>query len=302
MSLSTGWNRFLLVSILVWAAFPAYAGEITIMGYNVANYLVMNRRVDGKSEKNAPKPESEINALVGIIAQVKPDILGLSEMGGREQLADLQSRLKAAGLDLPHSEWVQGADEERHVALLSRFPVVERNSIGNLPISVNGQATGMQRGILDATLEVSPKFNLRVLGVHLKSRRIVPEFDQAALRALEAAELRKYVEIILKKDASARFLIFGDFNDTKNEAPIKEVWGKKNSPFALHLIDFRDERGETWTHYWKVADEYSRIDYMFVSSALRPLVNAETSHIVNAPNLMDASDHRPVVLKLQTPE
>ena len=272
------------------------------MEYNVQNYLPMDRRVDGKSLKNAPKPESEIAALVGVIAQVKPDVLGLCEMGGKDQVADLQTRLRAAGVDLPHTEWVQGADEDRHVVLLSRFPITARNSVGNIPITINGRPEGMQRGILDATVKISDQLDLRLLGVHLKSRRIVPEFDQKELRALEARELRKYIDAILQKNPETRLLVYGDLNDTKNEPPVKEVWGKKSSPLALHLIDFKDGRGEAWTHFWKVADEYSRIDYMFASSALLPLVLADKSHIAESPNLMDASHHGPLVLKLEVPE
>ena len=36
------------------------AEEIVVASYNVENYLRMDRRVDNKNLKDAPKPESEI--------------------------------------------------------------------------------------------------------------------------------------------------------------------------------------------------------------------------------------------------
>ncbi|HEY5792039.1 MAG TPA: hypothetical protein VIS74_01995, partial [Chthoniobacterales bacterium] len=125
-------------------AMPLHAAEVTVVGYNVQNYLLMDRQVDGQKVKDAPKPENEVTALIHVITQLKPDILGLCELGGSAQLADLQNRLKQAGLDLPHAEWIQGADTDRHVVLLSRFPIVARNSVSDIPLTLNGQAAGMQ--------------------------------------------------------------------------------------------------------------------------------------------------------------
>ena len=301
MSVSAGWSRLFIFCCWAVLALGLQAAEITVVGYNVYNYLPMKRSVDGKYGY-APKPESEIAPLIEVIAGLKPDILGVSEMGGKEQLADFQSRLAKAGVDLPHTEWVQGVDKERHVVLLSRFPITERNSVSEVPIAINGQAEGMQRGILDVTVEVTPQFPLRLMGAHFKSRRIVPEFDEAALRTLESLELRKHIEMVLAAKPDTKLLIYGDFNDTKNEEPIRNLLSRKNGPSSLKMIDFSDEFGEKWTHYWKTADEYGRIDYMFVSKALAPHILAEKSFIPRIPNLLEASDHRPLVLKIQIPD
>lgn len=301
MRFFTGLTRFPIFICLGALSLCANAAEITVVGYNVYNYLPMKRTVDGKYGY-APKPEAEIDSLIKVIAELKPDILGVSEMGGKTELADLQSRLAKVGVDLPHTEWVQGVDKDRHVALLSRFPIIERNSVTDIPIAINGQAEAMQRGILDATVQVKENFPLRLVGAHLKSRRIVPEFDQAALRALESLELRKHIDAILKNQPETKLLVYGDFNDTKNEPPIKTLLSKKSGPATLEMIELSDEFGEKWTHYWKTADEYSRIDYMFASKALLPHLLVDKSFIPRIPNLLDASDHRPLVLKIQIPD
>src|SRR5690606_37538084 len=126
-------------------------------------------------------------------AAIRPDIVGLCEMGGEDTLADLQKRLKAAGLNYPHKEWVEGGDKERHVALLSRYPITARNSRGNVSFELNGRAERINRGILDATVQIRPDFSLRLVGVHLKSRRKVPEYDESTMRAREAWHVRRHV-------------------------------------------------------------------------------------------------------------
>ena len=87
----------------------------------------------------------------------------------------------------------------------------------------------MNRGILDVTVEVNPGYRLRLVGAHLKSRRIVPDYDQALMRAKEAWSLREHIDEILAAAPNANLLLFGDLNDTKNEYPIREIIGWKGA-------------------------------------------------------------------------
>lgn len=270
------------------------AEEIVFASYNVENYLPMDRRVENKRLKDAPKPESEIEAVVKVITTIKPDILGLVEMGDEATLDDLQKRLKAAGLDLPHREWLQGADQNRHVCLLSRFPIVDRKSRGDIPFELDGKTLRFNRGILDVTVEVNPNYKLRLAGVHLKSRREVEEYDEAWMRAKEAWFLRDHINGILQADPQTNLLVYGDFNDTKNNYPIKEVIGKKGTPNYMMDLWLRDSRNERWTHYWKTADEYSRIDYIMVSPAMVKEILFDKSGVNDSPFWNDASDHRAI--------
>ena len=125
--------------------------------------------------KDAPKPEQEIAAVVQVLGQIRPDIVGIVEIGDESMLDDLQKRLRTAGLDYLYREWVMGADERRHICLLSKFPIVERNSRDDVRFELDGRTLRMNRGILDVTVEVNPKYRLRLVGAHLKSRRAVPE-------------------------------------------------------------------------------------------------------------------------------
>ncbi len=88
---------------LVLFSSSLFAEEIVVASYNVENYLPMDRRVSGRTQRNAAKPESEIAAVVRVLQQIHPDILGLVEMGDESTLADLK-RAAAADHVLSGSE------------------------------------------------------------------------------------------------------------------------------------------------------------------------------------------------------
>ncbi|MFZ4776458.1 MAG: endonuclease/exonuclease/phosphatase family protein [Terrimicrobiaceae bacterium] len=301
-----GLRRLLVVLFsvcLAWsqAAGALESGEVVVASYNLENYLRMERRVDGKMVDDAPKPEEEISAAIEVIREINPDILGLVEMGDEAMLADLQARLKAAGLDYPHKEWVKGADKARHLALLSRLPIVARNSQDEVPFELNGVRTRIGRGILDVTVKLAENAQLRLVGAHLKSRREVPEFDQAAMRAKEAWFLREYLNKILEANPEEKLMLFGDLNDTKNEYAVKELMGSAKDPFRMKDLFLTDRYGYRWTHYWSAADIYSRIDFMLVSTGLWPEINMEKSGISSSRIWYKASDHRAIFSTIKLP-
>jgi endonuclease/exonuclease/phosphatase family metal-dependent hydrolase len=118
--------------------------------------------------------------------------------------------------------------------------------------------------------------------------------DQEALRAKESWFVRKHIDDILTKAPDTKLLLFGDLNTTKNEYPIKQIQGAYSSPTRLTDIRVVDNQGERWTHYYLVADEYSRIDYFMTSPALHADVDTKSSGIDSSPNWNDASDHRAI--------
>jgi endonuclease/exonuclease/phosphatase family metal-dependent hydrolase len=296
-------RRFVLalVGFLLFGLFAASAetAPLRICGYNVENWLTMERFENGQAAPNRPKPESEKEAVVKIICALKPDVLGLVEIGTRDDLADLQQRLKTAGLDLPHSEWSEGDDPTRHVALLSRFPILHRNSRSDLRFDLDGKTYGLNRGILDVTIQPSPDDPLRLIGVHLKSRRELPNLNQAAMRAKEAWLVRRHLDEILSSDSKEKIVLFGDLNDTKNEYPIREIIGVRGTPTYMMDLWLTDELGDRWTHFWQAADTYSRIDYILVSPALVQRVDRDHSGIDRSSAWHAASDHRAIYVTLK---
>ena len=273
---------------------------VVVAHYNVQNYLVMDRYLrDERRTAAAPKPEKSIAALIAVITQANPDLLHLTEMGPPDQFADFRRRLKAAGLDYPEAEYLQAADANRHIALLSRYPILSRQSLGNLSFELNGVRESVQRGILDVTVRITPTFELRVLGAHLKSRRPVPQ-GEALLRRNESILLRKHIDTLLAEKPDSHLLLMGDLNDTKNEPTMKEITGVRGSPQYMADLWLADPVGDRWTYYWDTADEYSRIDYILVSPALFARVDFKKSGIDRSPGWNDASDHRLIYATLRT--
>ena len=222
----------------------------------------------------------------------------MCEIGTEEDLKELQSRLKASGIDLPNFEAAHGGDATRQLGLLSRFPIVARNSQKDLKYVIGDQVFPVQRGFLDATVELRKGLELRCVGVHLKSKREIPEADQKLMRRNEAHLLRKHTEAILRQNPETKLLLYGDFNEDKAEPSIVEIEGVPGMELSMNRINLKDSRGETWTHYWEFQDVYSRLDYFFASRPLQSYVDKRASSIFDPPDFYNGSDHRPLVLKI----
>lgn len=277
----------------------AEAGSFTFCAYNVRNWLKMERFENGRRKAVTGKPEGEKGRVVATLADIRPDVLGLCEVGDDQDVTDIRGRLREAGLDLPHMETCHGGDVTRRLVLLSRFPVVARASETDLRYRVGGTTLPVQRGILDATVEIRTGFRVRFLGVHLKSMREVPEADQALMRKHEARLLREHMDSIMSADMKVKMLCYGDFNEHRNGAAIATVMGGRSSPAYMAELTLADKNGQVWTHFWDAADTYSRLDYVFCSRSLRPLIDMRGSRIHLDPDFDKASDHRPLVLTIR---
>jgi endonuclease/exonuclease/phosphatase family metal-dependent hydrolase len=268
---------------------------LRFISYNVENWLAMDRRSNRGTLKNAPKPDSEKQAVISILAKHTPDVIGLCEIGEPRDLADIQSALKAAGLDLPHAHFTGGSDPVRHLGLLSRFPITATAKPAETEFRLNGRNFAINRGILDATIS-SPGMPFRFIGVHLKSKREIEEADQQQMRVHEARLLRRHVDAILATDPAARLIVYGDFNDTYPSMAVRTITGGADKRLRLKPVYLRDSRKDAWTHHWSQHDIYSRIDFVTLSSGMDGQVNFRASRIIDDPGWEKASDHRPLLV------
>lgn len=297
----------ILFGVVLWAAlFSAVlpvpgqdSGQrVTVCAYNLKNWLIMDRFNGREVVKSSPKPEAEKARVIETLCAIQPDILGVCEIGSETDLLELQARLKAEGINLPHHEVAHGGDEYRRQGLLSRHPIVSRQSQTDLHYELGEALMPFQRGILDVGVELPDKSVLRCLGVHLKSKREVPEGDQALMRRNEARLLRKHIDTILEANPSRQIVVYGDFNEHRNEPPIRDIIGSRASPGHMADALIRDLDGEVWTHFWDAADSYSRFDYFFLSRSLLPRIDWKKSFIYKRRDFDEASDHRPIVLSI----
>lgn len=272
----------------------------TFCSYNLRNWLQMERySPTGEKLAPAPKPEEEKQRVVEILAHIRPDVLGVCEIGDENDLKDLQKRLKKAGVDLPNYEMTHGGDPVRSLALLSRHPITERRSQSDLIYQIGDIILPMQRGILDATVQLSEGLAVRMIGVHLKSKREVAEADESRMRQSEAYLLRSHLNTIFDRQNNPLVLCYGDFNEHRNEPSLMGVMGLRSSPYYMHELKLRDSDGLVWTHFWDAADVYSRLDYIFCSRALRPMIDLRRGYIYSVRDFDKASDHRPLVIKIR---
>jgi endonuclease/exonuclease/phosphatase family metal-dependent hydrolase len=290
--------------LLVWFSLSAtaLAPALIIATYNVENYLVTDRLVDGVYREAYPKPEKEKAALRQVIAGIAPDILAVQEMGGAAYLDEFQRELKQAGQNFPYKVMLEGPDPDRHVAVLSKVPFKQVRRHAQVATTYFGQKNAVKRGVLEVIFPTSNgDFSLFV--VHLKSRRTERPDDpeSALLRAQEAVAVRDLVLSLYPNPAKARFIICGDWNDTRNSRPVRALTRRGELSLG-EIIPAFDSLGETWTHFYRREDIYSRIDYFLVSPALKPAVTNGRASIWNGPGAGEGSDHRAVYLQLSTLE
>lgn len=271
---------------------------ITIASFNVENYTLADRMVDRVFRLAYPKPATEKAAVRQAIGAINPDILAVEEMGGAAYLDDFQRELKRVGQNFKYAVLLEAGDPDRHVAVLSKLPFKQVRRHAKMPINYLGQPDLVKRGVLEVVF-ATKEGDFSVFVIHLKSKRTERKEDpEAAIqRAAEAEAVRDLVLSRYPDPAQARFIVCGDWNDTRGTRPIRALL-KRGDTTIGELIPTFDSRGETWTHYFRREDTYSRIDYLMVSPALKPRVEGAAGKIHDGPGALQGSDHRAVFLTL----
>ncbi|MBW8782452.1 MAG: endonuclease/exonuclease/phosphatase family protein [Verrucomicrobia bacterium] len=285
---------FALLSLLA----SVHAETLTIATYNVENYTLADRLVDGVYRQAYPKPEVEKTALRTVIRGLNADVIALQEIGGETFLQELQRDLAKEGVVYPHAVVLAAADEDRHVAVLSRRPFTAVVKHTELSFRYFDGVEKVKRGLLELHLAAEGG-EVTLFVVHLKSRYTDRKDDpeSALQRAGEATAIRDRVLATFPNPASARFLVLGDFNDVRSSRPVRAML-ERGKTLIAEWLPAADSRGEVWTHFFKRGDSYSRVDHMLISPGLWPAVKGGVGRIVDVPETAVASDHRPLVAVL----
>jgi endonuclease/exonuclease/phosphatase family metal-dependent hydrolase len=290
--------------------FPVCAAEtFCVATYNVENYL---------DQPTATRPEIKSAAAKAKIREsiraMNPDVLALEEMGTTNALLELRASLKAEDQDFPFWEYVQGADPDIHVAILSKLPILARHPHTNEDFLLDGRRLSVRRGFAEVEIRAATNFTFTLIAAHLKSRRITADMDESAVRLAEAHTLREIVTNRLAANPQAKIIVLGDFNDLKNSEPIRTLIGR--GKFKLTDTRPAERNGDnlpgpnpryepfdiTWTHYYGLEDSYSRIDYILLSPAMSKTWLPSETYIPTLPNWGLGSDHRPIVAGFTTGE
>ena len=276
----------------------AGAEPLTVATYNIENYGPANRITEAGYRKDYPKPEPEKRALRTVIRGLAADVLVLQEMGGPAHLAELRRDLKAEGCDYPHAELAAAADADRHLAILSKRPLKSVTTHTDLSFAYFGGKETVKRGLLEATVATEAG-EVTIFVLHLKSRFTDRPDDpmSATRRAAEATAVRDRVLRRFPAPAGARFVILGDCNDSRTSKAVGFLQKRGKTEIAM-LLPAADSRGELWTHSYRREESYSRVDQILVSPGLLAAVENGAARIYDGPGVREASDHRPVVVRL----
>ncbi len=287
----------------------AFAEIIHVAAYNVETYLDQptESRTQAKSAEARAKIRESIKAM-------NPDVIALEEMGGTNALQELRASLRADGQDFPYWEHIQGFDTNIHVAVLSKLPILARRPHTNELFLLDGRRFQVKRGFAEVDLQAATNFTFTLLAAHLKSRLAAPDADEAEERLGEARVLRGIIDARLAREPDARLIVLGDFNDTKDSAPIRELIGRgkrklfdtrpaeRNGDTARREPPYYEPRDVAWTYFYGKDDTYDRIDYILLSPGLKRNWLANETFIPFVANWGIGSDHRPVVAGFQIGE
>jgi endonuclease/exonuclease/phosphatase family metal-dependent hydrolase len=297
----------------IWVALLIVGAARGETRFTVATFNLENYHLRDFGNRKAKPPEARAK-VVAHLATIKPDVVALQEIGEPAALAELQSSLKAAGVDLRYSEHLAGWDTNIFVAVLSRFPITARHPHTNDQFLLGGRRFHSSRATIEVEIAAAAHRRFTLLTTHLKSKRQLPGADESELREQEALRLRAHIDALLARDPKQDVVVCGDLNDTKDAPAVRIVRGKG----ATALVDTRpferngdtvpsdnprfDPRRVAWTHFYGKEDTYSRIDYILLSRGMARSWRPEGSYVFAAPDWGLASDHRPVVCEFVVPD
>jgi endonuclease/exonuclease/phosphatase family metal-dependent hydrolase len=295
--------RILFFCIISFKLLPILvAEELRIATYNLNNYLVTDRFVDGRWRPSYPKPEREKAIIRQIIKDVSPDVLVLQEMGSIDFLEELRADMAREGIHYDYLVHMEGADQNRYLAVLSKRAPKGVLKHQDLNFKYFGGREVVKRGMLEMTFELTCGTKFQLFAVHLKSRYTDKKEDQqSSLRRLREAEVCRNRIIERTHDQGTdKYLIVGDFNDYPSSATMRRFYQRGNFEIGA-LVSATDSRGELWTYFYEKESRYESVDGFVAPSAFMAMIKSKCAKIVDRQGALTGSDHRMVYLDLMEP-
>ena len=279
---------------------PVLVGEeLRVASYNLDNYLVVDRYVGERWRPAYPKPEKEKTIIRQIIKEVSPDVLVLQEMGPIAFLEEFRADMAREGIYYEYFVHMEGADEDRHLAVLSKCAPKAVLEHKDLNFKYFEGREVVKRGMLEMTFELTCGTKFQLFALHLKSRYTdMKEDPQSSLRRAREAEAcrNRIVERTLDQGTD-NYLIVGDFNDHPSSSTMRRFYRRGKLEIGA-FVTAADSRGELWTYFYERESRYESVDGFVVSSALMPKIKAGRAQIVDNPGVLTGSDHRMIYLDL----
>lgn len=225
--------RYFLAGVLTLTLFTsAIAQQNTVGFYNIENLFdtvddpTINDEdflPNGRNQWSDERYQQKLSNMASVIAAMNVDILGLGEIENRKVLEDLVQHpaLLAKRYQIIHFDMNDGRGID--VALIYKPSVFKPFKTVRIPIRDPEEPTFRTRDILWVK-GLFQKDTLHVAINHWPSRSGGKE-DK---RLLAGAALRHTVDSVLSKNADAKMVMVGDFNDDPNNKSIKKILLAKN--------------------------------------------------------------------------
>jgi endonuclease/exonuclease/phosphatase family metal-dependent hydrolase len=177
------------------------------------------------------------------------------------------------------------------VAILSRLPVGPVTSYRHLKFKdAKGREMSFHRDLLQARIEPpgAPAFD--VFAIHLKSKGGGEAEETLAVRMGEARQIRAIFDELLARDAEARFVLCGDYNDTLDSEPVLTIIGQGSGKLKC-LADALPEADRIT---YNKEPYRSMIDFIMASPGMAAHYRKDTYRIFQGDVSSIGSDHNPL--------
>lgn len=238
----------------------------------------------------------DLDRTAAALEALDADIIGLQEVdvhwSGRSEWRDTISELGGI-LDMhPVFAPIYSLDpvepgqprREFGVALLSKFPVLS---------SWNHDLTRLSTQDPDPEPRPAPGF-LEAL-IHVDGRPVhayVTHLDYRSDPSVRKAQVADTLDILDDDPQHAAQILLGDFNAPPEAPELSDLWTAVDD--AWRVAEKTSDNSLTYP----AIDPVKRIDYVTVSHNLR----VDSAVVPSAPDVVAASDHRPVVAELLLPD
>jgi endonuclease/exonuclease/phosphatase family metal-dependent hydrolase len=273
-------------------------GQLTVAAYNILNLFDDVDDPYREDEATPPKPREQMQALAQSIESLGADVIALEEVENRDYLQ------RFVDVFLPHLGYdevvlFEGNDMRGiDVAVVSRVPIGEVRSHRHLKFKgPDGAVQHFQRDLLSITVEPQGGPPVEVWVVHLKSKRGGNDAASEAIRLAEAMQIRKLLDERLARDAQARIIVTGDFNDTADSKSLKTIVGSGPTAMWSAMADLGpNPRVLTYNE----GDFKSIIDFMLCSPAMHQRYVTGSFRVPQGSIATTGSDHNPIVATFRT--
>lgn len=270
------------------------------------------------------KPINKIWGLVDAIEDINPDILMLTEVGGKESLDHFNNYF----LKNAYTAYFVETNSNRAIDLAF---LVKKNlpfeattlSHRDTPLTIDsyqhsGPAVRFSRDVVEMRLSQNSNLQLILLLTHLKSKISTDkDFQGRDLRRAEANALAALYSQLRQKYSSVPVVVGGDFNASLTSYELEELAKTDLTDFHDILNSTADERISQIHFNYQGQPQPQVLDYLLVSPELKNKVIKDHSYTYryksfhNTPHPLPTnvsqryhmpSDHFPLVLTLEMSE